>query len=70
MGLKAGRPSQNMVAHAVTLSDMSEGKDTKRVNFDVPAEEFRRLKMYAASHGLSIKDLFRRHIANLLNVRA
>jgi predicted DNA binding CopG/RHH family protein len=69
--LKAGRPSQNALRKAATLSSLREDqRSTRRVNFDVPAEEFHQLKIYAAKHGMSIKDIFRQYISTLLNSRS
>lgn len=68
--LKAGRPSQESRNQAATLASLGEEKGTKRINFDIPAEEFRQLKMYAAKHGLTFREIFRQHIAGLLNARS
>jgi plasmid stability protein len=37
----------------------------KRVNFDIPEEQHRMLKVYAAKHGKTIKDLLSDYISNL-----
>ena len=67
--LKAGRPSQKR--KAATLSSLGgDQKATRRVNFDVPVDEFHQLKIYAAKRGMSIKDIFRQHISKLLNSRS
>jgi len=68
--LKAGRPSKENAVRAVpNLSSMGK-TEVRRVNFDLPADEFHQLKMYAAKHGMTIKEIFHRHVASLLSVRS
>lgn len=66
MKLAAGRPSATAKAKAMTLADMEDRPQMKRVNFDITAEQHRQLKVYAAQHGTNIKDLMSAYIAQLL----
>lgn len=64
MKLAAGRPSAN--SKPMTLSDMEDRPVMKRVNFDLTADQHRRLKVYAAQHDTNIKDLMSAYIVKLL----
>lgn len=58
--LKAGRPSANK---PLNLSDLKDHKDTARVNADVPREDFKYMKAYAAMNGLTITELIKEFVA-------
>lgn len=62
--LSAGRPSarNNRVA---TLASLSDEVAVKRVNFDLAAEQHTKLKIYAAKHGKSIKEILTEYVAGL-----
>lgn len=62
--LQAGRPSEKRAA--ATLASLSDKEEMARVNFALSRDEHRRLKVYAAEQGVTITDLFRRHIDELL----
>jgi hypothetical protein len=55
MSLSAGRPSRGN--KPATLSDMSDQKQTVRVNFDLGRDEHIRLKVYAAQQGKTVRQV-------------
>ena len=61
--LGAGRPSAKK-SNAKALAQLTD-RAMKRVNFDIPEEQHRMLKVYAAKHGKTIKDLLSDYISNL-----
>jgi hypothetical protein len=63
--LSAGRPSAR-ASKALTLASLSTETATKRVNFDIPANQHQRLKVYAAEHGKSIRELLSEQVAKLV----
>lgn len=63
--LTAGRPSARANKSAL-LSSLSDKKPTKRVNFDLSAEQHTRLKIYAAQQGKSIKELLTELVEGLM----
>lgn len=63
--LTAGRPSVAR-GSAVTLSSLSDGAATKRVNFMLPADEHMQLKIYAAKQGKTITELLSDYVAKLI----
>lgn len=63
--LKAGRPSRQPTA-AATLASLADEQDMKRVNFTLSAEKHRKLKIYAAEQGTSIRDLLTAYVDDLL----
>lgn len=65
--LSAGRPSARTdKARAATLASLADNAGTtKRINFDVSAEQHAKLKIYATKHGKSIKDLLTAYVAGL-----
>ncbi|ENV35479.1 hypothetical protein [Acinetobacter gerneri] len=65
MKLSAGRPSANPTTKAKTLASLSDTKSTKRINFDVDADQHRKLKIYAANNDTNIKDLLSDYIEKL-----
>lgn len=62
--LTAGRPSARANKSAL-LASLSDQKPTKRVNFDLSAEQHAKLKIYAAKQGKSIKDLLTEFVDSL-----
>ena len=65
--LNAGRPSKsNQGSNNLTLDDLVENEKTKRVNFDLSEAQHRKLKEYAASQGLSIREIMTRYVESLL----
>jgi hypothetical protein len=61
--LKAGRPSTEK--RPMTMGDVSDVSQMKRVNFDLSLELHIRLKTYAASQGKSIKDVLTEYVEGL-----
>lgn len=55
MSLSAGRPSRT--SKQATLADLSDGKITVRVNFDLSREQHAKLKIYAIQQGKSVKQV-------------
>ncbi len=62
--LSAGRPS---VRHnkATTLASLADEASTKRVNFELSAEQHMKLKIYAAKQGKTIKELLTEYVSSL-----
>lgn len=65
LSLIAGRPSRNN--KNITLSDLSDKPSMVRVNFDLSVEEHKKLKIYAAKQGISIKELLSQYVLSLPN---
>ncbi|MCV6683343.1 chromosome partitioning protein ParB [Neisseria meningitidis] len=63
--LKAGRPSANKAN--LSIADVSEQEDIKRISFDMPESLHRELKKYAAEHGVTIRVVLNQLISDLLN---
>ena len=63
--LFAGRPSTKL-SKVPTLASLSAHSAMKRVNFDIPADQHQRLKIYAAENGKSIRELLSEHVFNLV----
>lgn len=65
--LSAGRPSARTdKARAATLASLSDDAGgTKRVNFELSAEQHSKLKIYATKQGKSIKDLLTEFVVGL-----
>lgn len=61
--LTAGRPSSR--SKAATLASLSDGIAMKRVNFQIPADQHMKLKIYAARHGKTIRELLTEYVAGL-----
>lgn len=55
MSLSAGRPSRT--GKQATLASMTDKKAVVRVNFDLDAEAHKRLKVYCAEHGKSVRQV-------------
>jgi hypothetical protein len=62
--LSAGRPS-TAKNRAATLASLADNATVKRVNFELPAEQHTKLKIYATKQGKSIKDLLTEYVAKL-----
>ncbi|QHJ01738.1 chromosome partitioning protein ParB (plasmid) [Xylophilus rhododendri] len=64
--LSAGRPSARTDRAAATLASLTDDAGgTKRVNFELSAEQHARLKIYATKQGKSIKDLLTEYVVGL-----
>jgi len=61
--LTAGRPSDRN--KAATLASLSDDVEIKRVNFQLPADQHTKLKIYAAKQGKTIKELLTEYVAAL-----
>lgn len=62
--LSAGRPSAK-IDKATTLASLADKAITKRVNFDLSAEQHTKLKVYAAKQGKTVKDLLTEFVEQL-----
>lgn len=61
--LSAGRPSARN--KAATLASLADDAGTKRVNFELSADQHTKLKIYAAKQGKTIKELLTEYVASL-----
>lgn len=64
--LNAGRPSKSNTSKNLSLDDLVETEKTKRVNFDLPESQHRKLKEYAASQGMTIREVLTQYVETLL----
>ena len=64
--LNAGRPSKYKQGSSLSLDDLVETEKTKRVNFDLPESQHRKLKEYAASQGMTIREVLTQYVETLL----
>ena len=64
--LNAGRPSKINKGNNLSLDDLVENEKTKRVNFDLSESQHRKLKEYAASQGLTIREIMTRYVESIL----
>ena len=64
--LNAGRPSKSNQGSSLSLDDLVETEKTKRVNFDLPESKHRKLKEYAASQGMTIREVLTQYVETLL----
>ena len=64
--LNAGRPSKTNTSKSLSLDDLVETEKTKRVNFDLPESQHRKLKEYAASQGMTIREIMTRYVESIL----
>ena len=64
--LNAGRPSKSNTSKSLSLDDLVETEKTKRVNFDLPESQHRKLKEYAASQGMTIREIMTRYVESIL----
>lgn len=62
--LSAGRPSAR-TDKLKTLASLADSASMKRVNFDVTAESHAKLKIYAARHGKTIKEVLSEFVEQL-----
>ncbi len=62
--LSAGRPSARN-NKAATLASLSDDIEMKRVNFQLPADQHTKLKIYATKQGKTIKELLTEYVAGL-----
>jgi hypothetical protein len=62
--LSAGRPSARS-KKATTLASLADTGTTIRVNFDLPAEEHTKLKIYAARRRKTVKELLTEYVSSL-----
>ena len=63
--LNAGRPSKYNQGSSLSLDDLVETEKTKRVNFDLPESQHRKLKEYAASQGMTIREVLTQYVEKL-----
>lgn len=61
--LGAGRPSAGKSQK--TLSDLADKAATARVNFDLDRDQHTKLKVYAAKHGKTVKEVLTELVAQL-----
>lgn len=64
--LTAGRPSKKNKNKTLSIDDLSSEEKTKRVNFDLSESQHRKLKEYAASQGMSIREVMTQYVETLL----
>lgn len=62
--LTAGRPSATK-SRAATLASLADDTVMKRVNFELPADQHTKLKIYATRQGKTIKELLTEYVAQL-----
>lgn len=62
---KQDHPSGTKV-EATTLVSLAGDVQMKRVNFQLPANQHTRLKVYAAQHGTTITELLTEHVKQLI----
>ena len=62
--LTAGRPSARS-NKSVTLASLADEVSTKRVNFELTADQHTKLKIYAATKGKTIKELLTDYVESL-----
>lgn len=62
--LTAGRPSARS-NKAATLASLADEASTKRVNFELSAEQHTKLKIFAARQGKTIKELLTDYVVRL-----
>ncbi|QHS09161.1 chromosome partitioning protein ParB [Sinimarinibacterium sp. NLF-5-8] len=64
-GMNAGRPSSRKTP--VSLSDLKDVRPQVRLNVDMDQALFKRLKMFAASKGVSIRSLICEQVELMLD---
>lgn len=64
--LTAGRPSKKNKSNMLSIDDLGCEEKTKRVNFDLTEPQHRKLKEYAASQGMSIREVMTQYVETLL----
>lgn len=63
--LSAGRPSVRADKVKTLASLADDAGSMKRVNFELPAEQHTKLKIYAARQGKTIKELLTEYVESL-----
>ena len=63
MSLSAGRRSK--ASKQATLADMADKPATVRVNFDLPRDDHVKLKVYAAQHGKTVRQVLSDFVQSL-----
>lgn len=64
--LTVGRPSARTdKARAATLASLANEGGMKRVNFELPAAQHTKLKIYAAKQGKTIRELLTEYVLSL-----
>lgn len=65
--LSAGRPSMKAgdKRREATLASLRDDQPKKRVNFELPADQHAKLKIYAARQGKTVKELLTEFVAQL-----
>lgn len=64
--LAAGRPSEKG-NKAKTLASLVDKAETVRVNFDLDREQHKKLKIFAARKGKSVKEILSEYVEQLPN---
>ena len=64
--LHAGRPSKINKGSSLSIDELVAEEKTKRVNFDLPESQHRKLKEYAASQGMTIREVMMKYVETLL----
>ena len=62
--LPAGRPSATK-SRVATLASLADDTAMKRVNFELPADQHTKLKIYATRQGKTIKELLTEYVTQL-----
>ena len=62
--LSAGRPSAKS-NKAATIASLADKAATSRVNFDLDRDQHTKLKVYAAKHGKTVKEVLTELVAQL-----
>lgn len=63
--LSAGRPSKKKSDDKL-LQSLMDDQETKRVSFVIPAENHRKLKMYAAQEGKTVTEILNAYIEKVI----
>lgn len=61
--LSAGRPSDGK--DKLTLASLVRDEKQKRVNFDLSPEQHTKLKVYAAKHNKTVREVLSDYVASL-----
>jgi len=63
--LSAGRPSAGRDSKTLASLVRDENEKPKRVNFDLSPEQHTKLKVYAARHNKTVKEVLSDYVAQL-----
>lgn len=63
--LVAGRPSAGRDSKTLTSLVRDENEKPKRVNFDLSPDQHTKLKVYAARHNKTVKEVLTDYVAQL-----